>query len=119
MTRNRRPRAEPHPSPGPVRRGLPVLLTLLLLAPAAALLLARVRGLLDLAASGLPESCSGPDAVAPVLYAGLPSVALVMIVPLALLSVGHRAHGWIWLALALVGTVLLDAALRAVLPACL
>lgn len=119
MTRNRHLRDEHRPSPGPVRRGLAVLLTLLLLAPGAALLLARVRELVGLASSGLPENCSGVDAIAPVLHAGLPVVALVMIVPAALLSVTHRARGWIWLVLALVGTVLLDAVLLTTLPACL
>lgn len=102
-----------------MRRGAATTLTLLLLAPAAALLLARLRALTDLESVGAGAGCTGADTLGPVLHAGLPAVALVIVVPIALLSLSDRARGWIWLALALVGTVLLDMALQAIIPACL
>lgn len=119
VTRNRDARAAPRPGVTMVGRGVETLLTLALLVPGAALLVARVRSLTDLQSSGAGGGCTGIDTLGPVLHAGLPAVALVMIVPAALLSLAGRARGWLWLGLALAGTVLLDLALTAWLPACL
>ncbi len=118
MTRNRAPHLAPSGG-ATVRRGAAIVLTLLLLAPSAALLLSRVRALTDLEAAGAGAGCSGVDTLGPVLHAGLPAVALLVVVPTALLSLAGRAQGWIWLAVALAGTILLDMALQAALPACL
>lgn len=96
-----------------------VALTLALLAPGSALLAARAHALLDIQATGGARTCSGTDILGPVLHAGLPVVALLIAVPIAVLSLGHRARGWTWLAGALLGTVLLDLALGLWLPACL
>ncbi|MGO1165467.1 MAG: hypothetical protein ACTMHL_02500 [Janibacter sp.] len=119
MTRNRdRPAAEPQDR---ASWGYPVgvVLTLVLLAPGSALLAARAHGLLDIQTTGGTRTCSGTDILGPVLHAGLPVVALLIAVPVAVLSLGHRARGWVWLVAALGGTVLLDLALRLWLPACL
>ena len=118
MTRNRATELAP-PAGAAVRRAVAIALTLALLAPAAALLLARVRALTALESAGAGAGCSGLDTLGPLLHAGLPTVALLVILPVALLSLADRARGWIWLGLALVGTVLLDVALRSVFPACL
>lgn len=118
MTRNRATHAAP-PDEGTAWRGVEIVLTLLLLAPASALLISRVRSLTELEAVGAGAGCSGIDTLGPVLHAGLPTTALLVIVPAALLSLGGRARGWAWLALALVGTLLLEMVLQAALPACL
>lgn len=118
MTRNRRRHAAA-PEGGPIGRGVGIVLTLCLLAPAAALLTARARALVDLESDGAGRGCGGLDIWGPVLHAGLPSVALVIVIPVALSSLAGRAHGWIWLALAGVGTLLLDLVLRSSLPGCL
>ncbi|WP_114201587.1 hypothetical protein [Janibacter anophelis] len=118
MTRNRggahrRPRENDglawHPVGG--------LLTLLLIAPAAALLTSRVRGLVEIDRDGA-AGCSGTDVLWPIVQDGLPAIALVIAIPIALLSLAHRARGWVWLAGALVGTVLLEVAMRLWAPGC-
>lgn len=119
MTRNRdRHSSRREGGDGPAR-GVGILLTLALLAPATAVLVARARGLADLESSGPARGCSGLDIWGPILQAGLPTVALLLLVPGALLSLAGRARGWIWLALALAGTVLLDLVVRSSLPGCL
>lgn len=118
MTRNRdRQAAEPQDRAS-WGYAVGVALTLLLLAPGSALLAARAHALLDIQSSGLSPTCAGPASLGPVLHAGLPVVALIMAVPIAVLSLGHRARGWVWLVGALLGTVLLDLALTLWLPAC-
>ena len=97
--------------------GIGALLTLLLLAPAAAVLTAAIHSLLQLEGSGAP-GCSGLDTLGPVLQAGVPAVLLLLAVPGALLSLGHRARGWIWLTLALLATVAVEVGVRVWLPAC-
>ncbi|APH00975.1 hypothetical protein ASJ30_05005 [Janibacter indicus] len=119
MTRNR-PTADEAASVGGTRLGRAVgaVLTVTLLAPAAAVLTSRLRGLIDLEA-GLGSQCGGIDALGPALRTSLPVVFLVLAIPVALLSLGHRARGWVWLFAALVGTAALEVALRVWLPACL
>lgn len=94
------------------------LLTVALLAPSAALLASRVRGLLALEDGSAP-ACEGAAVVGRVLQLGLPTVFLLLAIPGALLSLGHRAQGWVWLLLVLVGTAGLEVALRVWLPGCL
>lgn len=94
------------------------LLTLLLVAPAAAVLTSRLRGLLDLD-QGSGGECTGAAVIWSVLHHGLPAVAMVIVIPVALLSLAHRARGWMWLAAALLGTVVLEVALRLWAPGCL
>lgn len=118
MTRNREAVETPESEGSPVVHGIGALLTLVLLVPAAALLAARVRDLVDIERSGL-SGCTGADTLGPVLQAGLPVVVLLLVIPGALLSLGHRARGWIWLALALAATVVVEVGLRFWLPACL
>ena len=103
MTRNR-PTADEAASVGGTRLGRAVgaVLTVTLLAPAAAVLTSRLRGLIDLEA-GLGSQCGGIDALGPALRTSLPVVLLVLAIPVALLSLGHRARGWVWLFAALVG----------------
>lgn len=127
MTRNRADTeapgtsADPGTPPadhGPWASRIGVLLTLVLLAPAAALLSARVRELVRIEQSGLP-GCTGTQALGPVLQAGAPVVLLLLVIPGALLSLGHRARGWIALLLALAATLALEVALRLWWPGCL
>ena len=118
MTRNRAAVETPAGDGNPVARGIGALLTLVLLAPAAAVLAAGVRDLVDIERSGLP-ACTGADVFGPVLQAGLPVVLLLLVIPGALLSLGHRARGWVWLALALAATVVVEVGLRLLLPDCL
>lgn len=118
MTRNREADETTEGDGAPFARGVGALLTLVLLAPAAALLAARIRDLVTIDQSGL-HGCSGADTVGPVLQAGLPVIFLLLVIPGALISLGNRARGWIWLALALAATVLVEAGLRLWLPACL
>lgn len=119
VTRNRDEHAVPHDGAGALRRGLGVVLTLALLAPSAALLAARGHGLLEIGTHGVARECGGLDIWGPVLHAGLPTVALLIALPVALLSLADRAGGWIWLAVVLAGAVLLDLVLRSALPGCL
>lgn len=118
MTRNRAAVETPEGDGNPVVRFIGILLTLILLAPAAAVLAAGARDLVGIERSGLP-SCTGAEAFGPVLQAGLPVVFLLLVIPGALLSLGHRARGWIWLVLALAATVVVEVGLRTWLPACL
>lgn len=118
MTRNRRgTHRRPTDGDGPVWHLAGGLFTLLLLAPAAAVLASRIRGLIEIERLGAP-GCSGAQALGPVLQQGLPAVALVIAIPVALLSLGHRARGWIWLLAVLLGTVALEIAVRLWLPGC-
>lgn len=107
--------AQSEPSGHPVG----ALLTLVLLAPAAAVLVSRVHAMVRLDGPGSTSGCSGAGTLGPVLQAGLPVVILVIAVPVALLSLGHRARGWMWLLAALLGTLALEVALRMWLPVCL
>ncbi|KRE38478.1 hypothetical protein ASG73_05990 [Janibacter sp. Soil728] len=93
------------------------LLTLLLIAPAAAVLASRVHGLV---AIGQPDGsiCSGTDLLWPIVQLGLPAIAMIIAIPVALLSLAHRARGWLWLTGALLGTLLLEVALRLWVPGC-
>ncbi|WP_338751307.1 hypothetical protein [Janibacter alittae] len=118
MTRNRVTVEAPAGEGSRIARGIGAVLTLVLLVPAAAVLTARARALIGIEQSGLP-SCTGVDTVGPVLQAGLPVVFLLLVIPGALLSLGHRARGWIWLTLALAATVVVEVGLRIWLPACL
>lgn len=93
------------------------LLTLLLVAPAAAVLTSRIRGLIEIDQPG-GTGCVGTEALWPVLQLGLPAIAMAITIPIALLSLAHRARGWVWLAAALVGTVLLEIILRLWVPGC-
>ena len=95
------------------------LLTLALLAPAAAILVSRVRALATIEDTGSGAGCTGVDTLGPVLQAGLPAVAFLLALPVALLSLGRRARGWIWLLGALVITLAVEVALRFWLPNCL
>lgn len=119
MTRNRPANSAAGPGGGSLRTAVAIVVTLLLLAPATALLLARARALIELESRGAGVGCRGADTLGPVLQAGLPVVALLIIIPIALLSLADRARGWIWLTLALVGTVALDVLLRVTIPGCL
>jgi len=92
------------------------LLTLLLVAPAAAVLTSRLRGLLEL--DRLGAACTGTDLLGPLLLQGLPVVVLIIAIPAALLSLAHRATGWTWLLLVLGVTALLEVGLRVWLPQC-
>lgn len=96
-----------------------VILTLVLLAPAAALLVARIRALAAIEDSGSGAGCTGFDTLGPVLQAGLPAIALILALPVALLSLGRRARGWMWLLGALAITLAVEVALQSWLPACL
>lgn len=93
------------------------LLTLLLVAPAAAVLTSRIRGLIEIDRPG-GTGCAGTEVLWPVLQLGLPAIAMVITIPIALLSLAHRARGWAWLAAALAGTVLLEIVLRLWVPGC-
>lgn len=116
MTRNRVEAVEqPTESGGSVRRTVGTILTLLLLAPAAALLASRLRGIIDLEQFG----CGGAGMLGPVLHLGLPAVLLIVAIPAALASLADRARGWAWLLVALLGTAVIDLALRQWLPGCL
>lgn len=118
VTRNRGTAASP-PGDGGFAPGAGALLTLLLLAPAAALLTARIRALVTLESAGSPAGCSGLDTLGPVLQAGLPVVLLLIALPVALLSLGHRGRGWLWLGGALLATAVIEVGLRTWAPACL
>lgn len=93
-------------------------LTLLLLAPAAAVLVSRVRWIIQLEQSGAAPGCTGAAVLVPVLQAGIPVVLLLLAVPAALLSLSGRARGWIWLGLALAAVVLLEVGLHLWAPGC-
>ena len=95
---------------------LQLVLTLLLVAPAAAVLTSRLRGLLEL--DRLGAACTGTDLLGPLLLQGLPVVVLLIAIPAALLSLAHRATGWTWLLLVLGVTALLEVGLRVWLPQC-
>lgn len=118
MSRNRdavRPR--PPEDETPTRHPVGSLLTLLLIAPAAAVLASRVHGLVAIDRPG-GSLCSGTDLLWPLVQLGLPAIALVIAIPVALLSLAHRARGWLWLAGALLGTLALEVALRLWVPGC-
>lgn len=132
MTRNRpadateAPRAATPPAEDPsagegstTGRVVGALLTLALLAPAAAILVSRVRALATIEDTGSGAGCTGVDTLGPILQAGLPTIAFLLALPVALLSLGHRARGWIWLLGALVITLAVEVALRSWLPNCL
>ena len=76
MTKNR-PTADEAASVGGTRLGRAVgaVLTVALLAPAAAVLTSRLRGLIDLEV-GLGAQCGGIDALGPALRTSLPVVFL-------------------------------------------
>ncbi len=122
VTRNR-PAETVSPTPSTPSRRLVrtthALVTVLLLAPAAALLAARGRTLVRLDAGGLGPGCTGVDTLGPVLHAGVPVIALALVLPAALLSLGHRGRGWIAIGVVLVAVLALEVALRTWLPACL
>src|SRR5699024_3923895 len=132
VTRNRpadateAPRAATPPAEDPsagegstTGRVVGALLTLALLAPAAAILVSRVRALATIEDTGSGAGCTGVDTLGPILQAGLPTIAFLLALPVALLSLGHRARGWIWLLGALVITLAVEVALRSWLPNCL
>lgn len=118
MTRNRH-EADDAPGRTPLGQVVGTGLTLLLLAPAAAVLVSRVRWIIRLDQSGAAPGCSGADALVPVLQAGLPVVLLLLAIPAALLSLAGRASGWIWLGLALAAVVGLEVGLDRWAPECL
>nr|WP_257910158.1 hypothetical protein [Janibacter limosus] len=94
MSRNRdavRPR--PPEDETPTRHPVGSLLTLLLIAPAAAVLASRVHGLVAIDRPG-GSLCSGTDLLWPIVQLGLPAIAPVIAIPVALLSPAHRAGGW-------------------------
>lgn len=93
-------------------------LTLLLLAPAAAVLVSRAQWVIRLERSGPAPGCSGTAALGPVLQAGVPVVLLLLALPVALLSLAGRARGWIWLGLALATVVFLEVGLHLWVPGC-
>lgn len=97
---------------------LGLVLTLAVLPPAAALLLARLRTGLELQ-SGSAVSCSGADLWGPVLLVGVPVVLVPLAVVAALLSISRRAVGWVWVLLALVTSGLAQLAVQTWLPGCL
>lgn len=116
MTRNRvEARHRPQEGDGSVGRTVGVILTLFLLAPAAALLASRLRGIIDLEQFG----CGGAGVLGPVVHLALPAVVLIVAIPAALASLTDRARGWAWLLVALLGTAVIDLALRQWLPGCL
>lgn len=120
VTRNRGEAHASAPDGDPVLPHLVgMALTLLLLAPAAAVLVSRSRSLVDLERRGTGPECQGVDVLGPVLSSGLPVVLLLVALPAALLSLSGRARGWLWLLLALLGSLVLEVALRAWLPTCL
>lgn len=116
----RRPRhADPSRPPSTAGHWLALAFTVILLPVAAALLTSRVRLAVGFDGAGQSSDCAGAQLLGPFVLIGVPLVVLAFAIVVALVSLGRRARGWIWLLAALAIAVGAHAVATRWLPACL